>query len=279
VTTTITAGDEATTIVLTRDELHVLLRLLGVKALNGQSEANGAPVSAEEEAIRRNCGEQTLQARGLLTFEAERHVTLDDSLVALAGSAALPQATYMLQQVFPDGKRATHYFSRGPDLLVEHTSPKAGIFEFRRLGDEAALQERIGTLTADLTACVGAVRPATARVAAKGVADCLSHYASHYAEDKGEAAASLIGGGCPAELAHELVRALNSYPHWLAVCGRTDVSTQRVISSTALIVRGAASCWLFESDSNPDGSVSIHALDGEASRSKLAALAEPLQHK
>jgi hypothetical protein len=276
VTTTTIVGKAANSVVLTRDELHVFLRLLGVKGLIGQFEANGAPVSAEEEAIRRNCGEQTLQVRGLLTFEDERHAILDDTLVALAGSAALPQATYMLQQVCPDGKRATHYFSHGPDLLVEHTSPKPGIYEFRHLSDDATLQQRIGALTADLAACADTVHPVTERVKAESMANFLSHASG----GKGEAAAvALIGGGCSAELAHELARAFHTWPHWLAVCGRTDVIAQRVVSSTAMILRGAASCWLVESDSNPDGSVSIHALDGEACRSKLAALAELLQRK
>lgn len=275
-TSTGTSNGEAATITLTRDELGVFLRLLGVKALNGQPPANGAALSAEEEVIRRNSGEQTLQERGLLTFEAERHVTLDDTLVAIAGTAALPLASYMLQRVAPDGSRAAHYFSRGPDLLVEHTSPKPGIFVFRRIADAAALQQRVGALAAELAECAGSVPAAAEQVQPKSVADFLSQAsAGHWAA----AEAALVGGGGSGRLAGDLVRALKAYPHWLAVAGRADVEKQRVVSSTAMMVRGASCCWMFESDSNADGRVAVHALDGAACRDRLVALAQVLQDK
>ena len=275
-TTNDNTNGETATIVLTRDELQMFLHLLGVKALNGQTQVNNAVVSAEEEAIRRNCGEHTLQARGLLTFEDDRHVVLDDGLVALAGTAALPQGTYMLQRVSPDGSRATHYFSRGPDLLVEHTSPKAGIFAFRQIKDVAALQQRIEELATELTECTGAVSQSTEQAKPENVANFLSQFAAgNYAA----AEAELVGGGCSPRLVGDMVRSLKSYPHWLAVAGWADVNTQSVASTTVMVIRGAHCCWMLESDSNPNGNVSIHTLDGEASRRQLAAMAQPLQSK
>jgi hypothetical protein len=271
-----TAGNAATSIILTRDELHVFLGLLGVKALNGQPQTNGVSVPTEEEAIRQNSGEQTLQLRGLLTFEGASRVTLDDSLVALAGTAALPQATYMLQKVLPEGGRKAYYFSRGPDLLVEHTSPKAGILEFRHIVDEAALQQRVRQLVDCLVnGASSSVAPAE-RVSTQSMAAFLSQYT---AGKQDAARAALIDGGCSVGLAQELISALQTYPHWLAVSGQTDLGTERVVSSTVMIVKGSTCCWMFESDSNADGSVSIHVLPSDVARDKLVAMTQPLLRK
>jgi hypothetical protein len=270
-------ADEGASVTLTRDELHVLLCLLGVKGINGQPIENGASVSAEEESIRRNSGEFTLQARGLLTFEGERRVVLDEKLVALAGTAALPRATYLLQRTGPDVNHEAHFFSRGPHLLVEHTSPRIGLTEFCHIRDEETLRQRIERITGSLAECPHSAHDQTAEQVS---AESMSIFLAEFGARKADAAVkALTAGGSSLRLAERLVTALKAYPHWLAIAGRADTDTQTVVSSTVMVIQGDADCWLIESDSDSDARVSIHPINGEQCRTKLLEMTKVLQQE
>ena len=97
-------------VTLTRDELYVFLALLGLRPVNALPQDMAAGITDDEAAIRFNCGELTLHERGLLTYAAEQRPVLHDFLIALVGTAALPEATLLLQRSQPDGTSTARYF-------------------------------------------------------------------------------------------------------------------------------------------------------------------------
>lgn len=256
-------------ITLTRDELYVFLALLGMRTISGLPQNLVDGLADEEAEARFNGGEWTLQARGLLRYAAEQRPVPHALLVALVGTAALPVATLMLQQVEPGARGATHFFSRRPGLLVEHWSPRPGLYAFQLVADDN-LRERVAAITAPLSAeAAAAVEGETCwSIHADSMADFLNRSATG---DAAGAAAALVQGGLPQPAARDMAAGLRSRPHWIAAGGRQINGVVTATAGAAMLIGGEVGCWLVESAGA--GQVHIYSAGGAACQERLLALA------
>jgi hypothetical protein len=268
-------GDTMTTssITLTRDELGVFLVLLGLPAVNGLPQDMAADIPAAEAEIRFHCGEHTLHERGWLTYGYEQRPILHDLLVAFVGAAALPAATLMLQQAYPGGAALTHFFSRRPDLLVEHCSPQSGLYTFQSLQDAAALVERIKVVTAAMAAQNDEDdRPATGfqELNAESMAGFLSLATT--GEQDAAMAVWRFEGGAPG-VGQNILAGLSTRPCWIATAAWNLNQRRPPASRTVMVIESEAGFWLVESHTSLGGRVRIHRISGEACQRSLIELA------
>ncbi len=264
-------------ITLTRDELYVFLALLGLRTVSGLPQNLAEGIADEEAEIRFNCGELTLHERGLLTYAAEQRPVPHDLLIALVGTAALPQATLLLQQTEPGephGRSTAHFFSRRPGLLVEHSSPRPGLYRFQLVADDA-LGDRVRDLTAPLStwAAVGGEGERSWSISAGSMADFLNRSGSG---DAAGAAAALVQGGLPQPVARDMATGLRSHPHWIAAGGRQIDGAVAAAGSTAMIIAGEGGCRLVHSATADGEQVHVHSLNGQECREWLLTFAAGL---
>jgi hypothetical protein len=261
-------------VTLTRDELYVFLALLGLRPVNALPQDMAAGITDDEAAIRFNCGELTLHERGLLTYAAEQRPVLHDFLIALVGTAALPEATLLLQRSQPDGTSTAHIFSRRPGLLVEHSSPRAGIFSFALLEDGAEFANRVQAITEPLVTASPPINKAAGtcyQVDADSVTDFLNR---NQIGDRAGAAAALARGGCPQSEANELAFELLTRPHWIVAGGHTIQQGRPAAGRGLLIVGGDEKYWLFEGEPANAERVLIHCLSGVQCRDRVLSFVQ-----
>ena len=277
-------------ITLTRDELYVFLALLGLRTVSGLPQNLAAGLADEEAEIRFNCGELTLYERGLLTYAEEQRPVPHDLLIALVGTAALPQTTLLLQQTKPrepHGRSTAHFFSRRPGLLVEHSAPRPGLYQFQFVAGDA-FADRVRALTASLPTW-GAAAASEGKtcwsVSAGSMADFLNRSGSG---DTAGAAAALVQGGLPQPVARDMAASLRTHPHWIAAGGRqlngavaeagtvAGTAARTVAGSTALIIAGEGGCRLVHSETGSGEQVQVHSLSGQECQEWLLAFAAGL---
>jgi hypothetical protein len=243
------------TIFLSRDELAVFIALLGLPTMNGLPPNESLEVSEQERSVRYNNGEFILQERGLLAMEDGGRIVLDDQLLAVAGSAAFPRATVMLSQVSPSGDSKYYFFSRGPELFVEHAIVRPGIFQFSHWCDYEALVKRVKSLTEPLLNF--ASPPADFKHLISH--DTAARFLQCIANGKmREAAAALVENGFPSAAAISLETSLQHYPYWMAVAGWGFQDKEVASSKTAAFFPGRDSCWAIEN--MPQSASALHLL-------------------
>ena len=268
-------------ITLTRDELYVFLALLGLRTVSGLPQNLAEGLADEEAEIRFNCGELTLYERGLLTYAEEQRPVPHDLLIALVGTAALPQTTLLLQQTEPGktsdphGRSTAHFFSRRPGLLVEHSAPRPGLYQFQFVAGDA-FADRVRALTASLPTW-GAAAASEGKtcwsVSAGSMADFLNRSGSG---DTAGAAAALVQGGLPQPVARDMAASLRAHPHWIAAGGRRINGAVAAAASTAMIIAGEGGCRLVHSETGGGEQVQVHSLSGQECQEWLLAFAAGL---
>ena len=125
------AGQSASTpgvsLNVTRDELMVILQLMGSSSMNGLPEDPWAGVPEREKAERLNAGLETLLNRGLVEARGADSLVLDDTLVALVGSCIIPDASLLLSVLSTSGEAEPRFLNATRQILVEHASPRRRI--------------------------------------------------------------------------------------------------------------------------------------------------------
>jgi hypothetical protein len=258
---------------LVRDELSVFLSLLGLRRMNGLPTDGDDDLSEHERAIRYNSGEFTLHARGLLEHREDGTTVLDDQLVALVGSAAFPQATVMINEITPGGDSRYHFFSRGPELLVEHTRARPGVYAFRHWRDLDAVQGRVLVLTQTLNQYARQSSEAVYTMTSEAAASFLEGFAEGSVQ---RSAAALAAAGAPAVFAGELAASLLQSPYWLAVAGWGFQEKETPAHDTVAFFIGGDSCWLLESCPQAVGSLQMRSVTGAVCKERMLALLQAL---
>ena len=260
---------------MTRDELLVFLAIAGSKTMNGLEEDPFADLDDREIAERLNSGEQSLINRGLLVIEDDA-VTLDDALVALVGSSALPDATLLLTRIEADGSNEVHYFNATLDILVEHASPKPGIFSFTFLPDADALQSRIEMLLAPLRLLRGPdIDDLPAKLSLS--ADDMARFMEQCKEgDNAAARRTLTQAGWSADAAEQLAHDCATYPSWVGLAAWDLRNGEPKGLDPIMVFQGDNYCWLVENAADNPKQIQLCLASGVECESKLAALAEPL---
>jgi len=265
---------EPISITLTRDELLVFLAIIGTSTMNGLDDDPLAGVSEREIAERMNSGEQSLLNRELITFEGQDNLVLDDVLVALAGGAVIPDATFLLTESGADGSVDPHYFSATPEVLVEHDSPRPGVFVFKHLEDPDALTRSVQMLLAPLHPLPEPESNARYQIPATAFSKSME------LGRKGKVAAAqkgLVKAGLPADVSSALAEDLKTSTMWVGMAAWGLREEQPEGGDSVVAVMGSGRCWLVENvDGKPDD-VTIRRASGTDCENHFVALLEPLQ--
>jgi len=219
-------------------------------------------------------GQESLIRRGLLTI-ADDAATLHDALLALAGTAAVPEATLSLAWSASETAPSTaHYFSATSELLVEHAAVEgtAGGLAFTYLPDAAALGARVKAVLAPLAALPPDEGPAIALPV-----ETFAAFIEASVDGPAATAAALIAAGCPAEMAHQAAVDLAAGRRWTAMSawGLRDPEPEgaAIVLAWFAGVRG----WLAATTSAEPEHMMLRAAGGPECLDALLALTEPLR--
>ncbi len=259
---------------LTRDELITFLAIIGATTMNGLDDEPLAGLDEREVAERLNSGEQSLINRGLLEINDQGQATLDDTLVALVGSSVVPDATLLLTQVNPDGTNDPHYFNATPELLVEHHSPRVGIYQFDYLPDTAALAERVKALLAALPSAAGVTGGADLQVDSATLASFIERVQDKALDD---ARAVLVAAGVAESVVSALLADYTTYPSWVGVAAWDLRSQEPQGGETVMVIGGDGYGWLLENVSRQSDLVHLRQASGADCVQAVTRLLEPLQ--
>lgn len=260
--------------ILTRDELTTFLAIIGVTTMNGLEEEPLAGLEEREITERLNSGEQSLINRGLLELTGQGEAVLDDTLVALVGASAVPDATFLLSLVNPDGSNDPHYFNATPELLVEHHSPRIGIHQFDYLPDLPAVSARVQSLLAVLPSGVPPADGVDLQVDSAILASFVE-----LAQDKAldAAHAVLVDAGISDLAVSTLLADYTTYPSWVSVAA-WDLRSQEPQGGKTVMVIGSAGCgWLLENVARDSDMVRLRQANNVECSEALMRLLEPLK--
>jgi len=265
---------ESTSITLTRDELIVFLAIMGLSTMNGLGDEPLAGLSEREVEERMNSGEQSLLNRGLISFEGEDRLVLDDVLVALVGGSVVPDATFLLTETQPDGSVDPHYFNATPELLIEHYSPRAGIHVFNHLPSTETLVWRVQTLLAPLhplpTSDIGPPQ----QMAASALSQSMEHARQG---DEEAAKKALVEAGMPREMAATFAKDCGTHATWIGVVAWGLRQEEPEGGDSVMTVLGDGHCWLVENVEDHPEDVKISPASGEECEKAFTALLQPLK--
>lgn len=260
-------------LILTRDELITFLTMLGISTMNGLDGDLLAGFDEHEMVEHLNRGEQSLINRGLLDVSDPNNTILDDALVALVGGSAVPDATFLLSLVNPDGTNDPHYFNATSELLVEHHSPRGGIHQFDYVPDIAALTKRVRSLLETLPPAANAADGADLRVSTAALTNFIERVRDRMVD---EARAALVEAGVADSVVTTLLADYTTYPSWVGVVVWNLRSGEPQDGETVMIIGGNGHCWLVENVAEQGDIVRVRQASSDACVQALIRLLEPL---
>lgn len=264
----------ASSLTLTRDEIVTFLAIIGVTSINGLDDEPVAGLDDREVAERLNSGEQSLIHRGLLDLTDPGKAVLDDTLVALVGGSAVPDATFLLSLVNPDGSNDPHYFNATPELLVEHHSPRVGIHQFDYVPDSEALLGRVQTLLSALQSTDAVAPGVDVQIESAVLARFIE-----LVQDKtlADAQAVLTETGIDDTVASTLLADYTTYPSWVGVAAWDLRSQDPQGGETVMAIAGDSRCWLLENVAEQNDLVRLRQASSVDCVRAITRLLRPLQ--
>jgi hypothetical protein len=236
---------------LTHNELLVILRLFGVDSMNGLTAEPLAGLDERQIAERLNGGEVTLVSRGLLQYQDDETAILDDALLAFVGASVFPDSILLVSETRTDGTNVPVYFNATSQLMVEHVSPKPGVYVFTHIPDPGLLGQRVQMVLQPL---VQAARPGASHdlpIEDRVLADVLAHSRQ---KRPVEASHLLEAAAWPAAAVQLLVDDLATATIWTGVVATGLRDSAEPDSQSVMVISGARSCWLLEQDAGGDPS-------------------------
>lgn len=126
-------------VVLTREELAFVVRLVGAAELPGVGEDPLGELSLEQAAFAIVFAERSLRARGLASIDQHDQLDLDPRLVSLVVTCAYAEQALWLAQSISGGEPFRVYGYLRGDQSVIHTKPAPVLHRLRALPDRSAL--------------------------------------------------------------------------------------------------------------------------------------------
>lgn len=142
-------------LLLSREELLLVLKLLGVETIPGLDADPQGALDAGQQAVALRVAERALRARALADVR-DGQVALHNALISAVGTCAFPQRTVFVYHWPAGGEEAIRYFGhlRGDEVVV-HTRPADVLHLFSRMPSAGYFAEQM------LAACaVTAAEPA-----------------------------------------------------------------------------------------------------------------------
>lgn len=131
---------------LSTEELLFLLWLLNTPALPGMGETPFGNWTEQEIAAALASAERSLRARRFISKNGEGQIQMEQVVMALVGTCAVPEFSVVLTSEAPDTGRLVHYFHATQFMAVEHSNPEAGVHLFEALPGAEAILKRLEKL-------------------------------------------------------------------------------------------------------------------------------------
>jgi hypothetical protein len=132
---------------VSREELAVLLRLLGARSLPGLGEDLLAGLNEDEQGLLLAAGRRALLARGALeerpNAAGELEVLVEPPLLALVGECLRAPVVTVINRLGTEPPPAVWYVHQGPNLRVIHRLVASGVHEFVGTVDLATVEAAV----------------------------------------------------------------------------------------------------------------------------------------
>lgn len=139
-------NDQPMNILLSRDELLLILQLLRAPSLAGLDANPAREWSADQQQVAFTVAERALRARELAHLRANGELAVHTALLAAVGVCAYPQTTIFVYHWPANAEAAIRYFAhQRAGELVAHTRPADVLHLLTRLPTPAALVTQLFT--------------------------------------------------------------------------------------------------------------------------------------
>jgi len=262
------------TITLTDDELITFLHILGFPSIVGLEYEALYRLDDYEIATRLNSGEQSLINRGLINLTDPDEDMLDNTLVALVGTSALPEATFLLSLVQPDDSKESHYFNATSKLLVEYFPSRIGLHHFDYIPDFTNLIERVQNLLSVLSHIDDQISDYDIQI--KNVAINLF---IELVQKKAmlDAKTVLIENGIDQAIATTFSRDYTNFPLWIGHIAWNLRDPELQDTKTVIAVICDNYCWLLENAKDNYDLVNLRKSNGIDCLQAFIRLLEPIR--
>lgn len=133
-----------TDIVLSKEELLVILNVLNSGALPGIGADPVENLTPEQRAYGLIVAEQALRARGLARITESDHLQVRRDVLELIGTCAYAEGSQVVSVVdSPSAIGVMHFVYRRGEAFVLQTSPEPGLFRFEMYGARTAVLDAV----------------------------------------------------------------------------------------------------------------------------------------
>jgi hypothetical protein len=267
-------NDQNLTITLTDDELLTFLYTLGLTSIVGLDDEFLSRFDEHEILNRLNSGEQSLINRGLINLSEANEEMLDNTLVALVGTSAIPEATLLLSLVQSNERKESHYFNATSKLLVEYFPSPDGLHRFDYVPDIANLIERIKNLLSVLPGIDGKFSDICIEIDIFTINQLIELIQKNSLSD---AQILLINAGIDQSIATMFIRDYVNCPLWTGTITWNLRNPEIQDKKTVIAVTCDNYCWLLENLTHDHKYMYIRRVDGEYCLQTFIQLLEPIR--
>ena len=243
---------------LSTEELMLVLWLLNTPTLPGMWDTPFGEWSPEQVSAALAAAERSLRARRLVSKGGDGRIQMEQVVMALVGTCAVPEFSVVLTSEAPDTGRICHYFHATHLLAVEHSNPEAGVHLFEALADAPAIVERLEALLQLDQQTAPNAKPAQVTLAV------LQEATQTAAKDAEKATALLISAGVEKDTARELGNTLARTRRRSALASVQGLREANPFSSGFVLLEGPPGLWAMQM--NGDDATSIVAIWPQSAR-------------
>jgi hypothetical protein len=115
---------------LSQEELIYLLMLMKTTSIPGLEAQPMVNLGKEQTNLLLAAAERSLLARGFIHIENGKTVGIDQVILALVGTCAMPEYSVLVSTSFGRSKQQSQFFHAAQKMAVEHTITRPGLHHF-----------------------------------------------------------------------------------------------------------------------------------------------------
>jgi hypothetical protein len=251
---------------LSTEELMLVLWLLNTPTLPGMGPNPFGDWSAEQIGAALASAERSLRARRLVSKAEDGTIQMDQVVMALVGTCAVPEFSLVLTSEAPDTGRIVHYFHATHLLAVEHSNPEPGVHLFEALSGAEAIVERIGELMQLADQPAPNAKPAQVPFAT------LEQVTQLVLEDPQKAMTTLLNAGMDERTASELINTLGCVRRRSALASVRHLREATPASDGFIVLEGPNGLWAMQMVEDDHPVTKIWAISAADVRIKVKEL-------
>lgn len=236
------ASSPIVNVLLTREEVRLLVGLLQAPSLPGLDVEPSSLLSPEQEAVGLIYAEKSLRARELARLQPDGRLGVNTTLLAIIETCVRPEQAVLVQHITEERRLEPLYGHSKQGLVVAYTLPEPDLFRFSILPDMATFLDRVMT-TAHLQDFSLPNQQGVMEIVANHTTLSTARQA---AEQNGSDAATVVleKAGVAQVVAQALAQTLAA-PHRLTILTIfTTNPSEEVIKEQLTVIATSAQAWL-----------------------------------